>query len=134
MGTKTANFALNQWEPGDNFLRTDFNEDNAKIDAALTLKSELVVGTYTGDGEKSLTIELDFQPKAVYLCTQSGMAGIDNGAYYYTYGGLALPDSPLISEDYGTVMEITATGFQLTASDRCPVNRKNEVYHYFALR
>ena len=134
MAAKTANYQLNQWEASDDFLRTDFNEDNAKIDAALALKCEVIVGSYIGDNAKERTIELGFQPRAVYLCTQSGMAGIDNGAYYYTYGGLALADSPLISEDYGTVMEITATGLQLTASDRCPVNRKNEVYHYFALR
>ena len=31
----TTNYGLCQWEPGDNFLRTEFNQDNAKIDAAL---------------------------------------------------------------------------------------------------
>ena len=35
MGTKTPNYQLNQWEATDNFLRTDFNEDNRKIDSAL---------------------------------------------------------------------------------------------------
>jgi len=31
----TPNYNLNQWEPDDRVLRTDFNADNAKIDAAL---------------------------------------------------------------------------------------------------
>ena len=31
----TENYGLCQWEPGDNFVRTEFNQDNAKIDAAL---------------------------------------------------------------------------------------------------
>ena len=31
----TANYSLNQWQATDPVLRTDFNEDNAKIDAAL---------------------------------------------------------------------------------------------------
>jgi len=31
----TQNYKLNQWEPDDRVLRTDFNADNAKIDAAL---------------------------------------------------------------------------------------------------
>jgi len=31
----TPNYSLNQWEPDDRVLRTDFNADNAKIDAAL---------------------------------------------------------------------------------------------------
>ena len=31
----TTNYQLNQWEPTDQVLRTDFNADNAKVDAAL---------------------------------------------------------------------------------------------------
>ena len=31
----TENYGLCQWEAGDNFVRTEFNQDNAKIDAAL---------------------------------------------------------------------------------------------------
>ena len=29
----TTNYQLNQWEPTDQVQRTDFNADNAKIDA-----------------------------------------------------------------------------------------------------
>lgn len=32
---QTENYALNQWNPEDRILRTDFNADNAKIDAAI---------------------------------------------------------------------------------------------------
>lgn len=32
---QTTNYQLNQWEPADQVLRTDFNADNAKLDAAL---------------------------------------------------------------------------------------------------
>ncbi|UQT46648.1 hypothetical protein M5E87_15015 [Flavonifractor plautii] len=79
MTNYTAHYQLHQWEPEDSFLRTDFNEDFAKIDGALggkaeqsavdTLaeqvagKSELVTGSYTGDGEASRTIELGFSPR-----------------------------------------------------------------------
>ena len=31
----TTNYQLNQWEATDQVLRTDFNQDNAKLDAAL---------------------------------------------------------------------------------------------------
>jgi len=34
----TPNYQLNQWSPDDRVLRTDFNADNAKIDAALGRK------------------------------------------------------------------------------------------------
>ena len=37
---QTANYQLNQWEPTDQVLRTDFNADNAKLDAALANKAE----------------------------------------------------------------------------------------------
>lgn len=32
---QTSNYQLNQWEGADRILRTDFNADNAKIDAAI---------------------------------------------------------------------------------------------------
>ena len=32
---QTTNYQLNQWEPTDQVLRTEFNADNAKIEAAL---------------------------------------------------------------------------------------------------
>ena len=32
---QTSNYGLNQWEATDQVLRTEFNEDNQKIDAAL---------------------------------------------------------------------------------------------------
>ena len=37
---QTTNYQLNQWEPTDQVLRTDFNADNAKLDAALANKAE----------------------------------------------------------------------------------------------
>ena len=37
---QTTNYHLNQWEPTDQVLRTDFNADNAKLDAALANKAE----------------------------------------------------------------------------------------------
>ena len=36
----TANYGLCQWEPEDNFLREEFNQDNAKIDAAIKTAEE----------------------------------------------------------------------------------------------
>ena len=32
---QTTNYQLNQWEATEQVLRTDFNADNAKVDAAL---------------------------------------------------------------------------------------------------
>ena len=37
---QTANYDLNQWLSTDQVLRTDFNADNAKLDAALAEKAD----------------------------------------------------------------------------------------------
>ena len=36
----TNNYNLCQWQPSDKVLRTEFNQDNAKIDAALAAKAD----------------------------------------------------------------------------------------------
>lgn len=41
----TENYHLSQWEPEDNVLRTDFNEDNAKIETALGALADSKLGT-----------------------------------------------------------------------------------------
>ena len=64
MGTKTSNYQLNQWEAEDDFLRTDFNEDNAKIDAALgelAQRTGYVLTTYQGNGDSN-HVDLGFWP------------------------------------------------------------------------
>ena len=38
--TKTEHYQLNQWDAADQVKRTDFNEDNAKIEAALAAKTD----------------------------------------------------------------------------------------------
>ncbi len=38
----TANYGLCQWEPDDQFSRTDFNDDNLKVDSALAALSGAV--------------------------------------------------------------------------------------------
>lgn len=135
MPNKTSNYQLNQWEASDPFLRSDFNEDNARLEAALTEKSGLVFGTFTGDGEASMSVDLGFAPKAVYTCTAFGLAGALPGSFY-TYGGLALPGHPVILDGY-TGVEVTSTGFVVCRPkgyDYVRCNAKDQVYHYWAVR
>ena len=64
---QTQNYQLSQWESTDRILMSDFNSDNAKLDAALGTLAQTVTGhttalaqkgncqiyfdTYTGDGK-----------------------------------------------------------------------------------
>ena len=69
---QTSNYGLNQWAAEDKVLRTDFNQDNAKLDAALDhLANRFYYGTYTCDGtygaENPITLTFPFRPKAIFL-------------------------------------------------------------------
>ena len=89
----TTNYELPLWEPQDSFLRTEFNDANQKIDAAIAAKADaadvtalesevdalvqsagncrIVTGSYTGTGEygedQPNTLTFPFPPKLVVL-------------------------------------------------------------------
>ena len=66
----TQNYQLSQWDADDPVLRTDFNADNAKIDAAIAKcgNCRVRVSTYVGDGEASRTHIFEHTPALVFLC------------------------------------------------------------------
>ena len=127
MATYTTNYQLHQWEASDDFLRTDFNTDFQKIDAALGAKAEaeetqaelekkaeVVKGTYTGNGG-TLAVNLGFRPKAVVVSRN-----------YYT--ATAVPGMASIG------ISITATGFQVQqVSSNIPFNTAGNTYNYLAI-
>lgn len=144
MAAYTANYQLHQWEPQDNFLRTDFNQDFQKIDAALaglkTLadgkvgpedleplesgiasaqstangKAAVSLGSYTGNGTLPRTISLGYTPKAVFVGISANVLTALNG------GGAPLG------------ILIQSGGFQIQA--KVPnANTSGETYRYMAV-
>ena len=139
MATYTENYQLHQWVPEDDFLRTDFNTDFQKIDAALAAvkalaegkagpddlaeletlingKTAVVSGSYAGNGStKSVT--LGFQPRAVVVSNSMG-------AHLFT---------PYHSSEYGGV---TGTGFNVyeRAGANFTANTSGKSYGYAAFR
>ena len=76
---QTSNYGLNQWAAEDPVLRTDFNQDNAKLDAALKTIPRLASGRYTGNGNASTTEEIrtldcGFPPQMVIVFRDGGGA------------------------------------------------------------
>lgn len=80
----TTNYALNLWEPQDDFLREEFNENAQKIDAALTAHDtalakrgncRIITGSYVGNGEYGknhpTTITFPKQPIFVFVMSPS---------------------------------------------------------------
>lgn len=120
MPNKTANYQLNQWEPSDPFLRTDFNEDNAKIDAALAgldgkvaTKPNVEFYQYKGDGETSRTIELGYRPKAVIIIATPGAM---------TNGFIGVDGAPM------TYVQIEETGFTVVKYNNTSPNSTVNTY------
>ena len=147
----TPNYQLSQWEAGDPVLRADFNADNQKIEAAIKALEgaisglsaqipEIVTGTYTGDGAAERIIPLPFAPKAVYLCTESGITYFAYSGVGHYWGGLVLDNAPIAPNGL-FVAEITGSGLKVffsgSATGSLPfisstnVNETN--YHYIAL-
>ncbi len=153
----TPNYQLSQWEPDDQFVRTDFNEDNAKIDAALLAERsareagdaaersarqsvaatipKIKVGTYTGDGEESRIISVGFTPKAVYLAMRNGQP---TSSGRLIAGGLAVTGGDVAWDD-DLAIQIVSGGFRVICKDYYPsntnahTNYRSTVYHYLAI-
>ena len=124
MANKTVNYQLNQWESTDHFLRADFNEDNLKIETALTALSagqvRFVHGSYTGNGATSKNITLDEVPQML-IVTYNGRLSQGN----YMYGGIVYPGAN------STAISLTDTGFTAIGKDNG--NISGTKYHYLAV-
>ena len=121
----TANYQLNLWESGDDFLRTDFNADHTAIDAAIAGKTEVVVGSYAGSGAATRTITLGFAPKALLFDRSDGARG--NGS---PVGGIVQPGKPL-SDSVTQTITLTETGF---LAQQAVANYSGKNYYYLAFR
>ena len=144
MATYTSHYQLHQWEASDSFLRTDFNTDFQKIDAAikgvetdteekLAGKAELIWGNYTGNGAENRKIALGFQPRAVVLFAREAEA-------LFAWEGMPYQSQ----RDNKMMLAINANGFRvhygnyLAGSNRIdyqPVtNKEGEEYRYLVVK
>ena len=139
MATYTENYQLHQWVPEDDFLRTDFNTDFQKIDAALAgleagkaaqsslaaLQSGIssaqstangraraILGSYTGNGAETRSISVGASPKAVILSW-------DNNSDTALKGGGAV-----------RTITVTSNGFR---TDDATMNESGMAYTYLAI-
>lgn len=137
----TPNLGLHQWQSGDSFLRTDFNGDFGKIDAAVSKKTEVVCGSYVGNAVLNLQdnsgntqdITLGFTPRAILVYRPS--ASTSNG---YPNIGMAMNGKDIVAAEY-SVLEIIPGGIRvgsamkLGASYYPAFNTRGYEYYYIAL-
>lgn len=125
---QSEHYQLHLWEPEDNFLRSEFNENFTKLDGA----AKVTFGSYTGDGESSRLIPLGFTPAAVYLCRNDGT---DTTEYGFC-GGLAMPGLPAFYTASCPQLAVEKGGFRVknasAGSRQIMGNVLNTVYYYMA--
>jgi len=150
----TQNYKLCQWVPSDKVLREDFNEDNAKLETALTAHQTaiekaqtvadaaycpsyhpMVMGTYSGNNSAVRSFPLGFRPRAVLLMPDSMTAPVSNDTYRGYRGGIVLDGKSFMRI---CPLSITSDGFQVyhetTGSFRREGNRSSVTYFYLAVR
>ena len=128
----TPNLQLPQWEASDRIHHDDFNDAFQTLDTAVSGKSSIVFGTFSGDGTTERTVTLGFTPRIVYTCTRWGTAGQITGSEY-CYGGLAEREHPVVFRSENCI-EIVSGGFVVRApDDYTRTNCSNEVYYYIAV-
>ena len=140
LATYTTNYQLHQWEASDDFLRTDFNEDFAKIDAVIRsavetaqAKPEVIAGSYSGNSGENREIALGFRPKAVILfCREYDSVMAYEGRPRLSHTG---DKTMLTTTDNGFQVYYGSYSSGLNTYDYRPVtNKSGEEYRYLAVK
>ena len=100
----TTNYQLNQWEATDQVLRTEFNADNAKIDAALKANADAIAAETAAReaGDDALNTRLDLHTLLTYTVTagnQSGTLSIPLSINWGQWKCVYLRFAPILSEN-----------------------------------
>ncbi len=132
----TSNYSLPQWELEDRILVEEFNEALHNIDEGLSLKAQVIIGSYEGDGAAERTISLGVTPKAVLVMSTHGeVTHYAATSRYMSYGGLALADSPVVANGMA-ILSVVEGGFKVYRDNlHGPyifTNEKNYTYNYIA--
>ena len=131
----TPNYSLPQWEMDDRILMEDFNEAMHNIDEALSLKAQVIIGSYEGDGSAERTITLGKTPKAVLVADNRATMGFPLTGSITAYGGLALLNAPVTYTGL-KALEIVEGGFKVFCAKNsnfiAATNDSNYTYNYIA--
>ena len=154
---QTSNYQLNQWDPEDRILRTDFNSDNAKIDAALeentsaiaaetearmaaindlaeTRNCRVVTMNYSGDGQSSRTFTFSGKPVMItamgYFNWACAVRGSSVAGSVYLSDVASSGSTSKLTASWGS-NSVTITSPRSDASAIC--NRSGQFYQMVAI-
>ena len=134
--SQTTNYSLNQWTAEDPVLREEFNQDNAKIDAALAAAGNchLLQGTYVGTG----TVGKDY-PSSITFGGEAALVIIMGGKYHVIFvRGSTQAEAYSYGSDRQYVVSWTSTGVSWynvnsTQSPESQMNGEGITYYYVVL-
>jgi len=136
MSTKTEHLGLHQWEPEDSFLRTDFNEDFARIDAGVGalqafVQARSVTGSFTGTYNAPVAVDVGFRPRLVVYAASGpeALAVVLDGLCLGIIHNSVSNTTDMRS--YG--MALTDGGFQVPARESY-FNKEGQTYRYIAFQ
>lgn len=144
MASYTEHYQLHQWEPGDAFLRTDFNEDLEKIDAALEDKGNcrIATGSYAGTGEYGKahpnTIQLPFPAQIVLLDVSTCHSFNSTPEYYLLFRQAAefMPDDTSNGSNVLTWSDSAVSWYYTDSHSDGPFyqfNKSGQTYQYIII-
>lgn len=149
---KSQNLNLHLWEPNDDFLRTEFNENFAAIDSSVksvqtaaanaqtaadaahteAVSLPYVIGSYTGTGE-NITINVGFRPRLLILTggkeNRSGMGMVDLTCYLCITGGHVISSQVILTDTGFTARNSSATGNMYP-----DITEKGRAYDFIAFK
>ena len=144
----TTNYQLCQWEATDKVLRTDFNQDNQKIDAALAALEQgkgnclVVSGSYTGTGEYGAghpnQLTFDFVPLVIFLDISRRHSYNSIPEHYILHRACTSFVAPGTTNGSNTLTWTeTSVSWYYTSTDedgpQRQFNQNGVTYHYLAL-
>ena len=142
-GNYTEHYQLSQWQPQDRVLRTEFNQDNARLDSALNQLAgqtlHVAAGVYTGTGlhgsGQPNTLTFEFAPMLVIIVADHTSL-LKTGTVLVT----GQTRSPGIGTAYssGSCLDLTVTWSGNSVSwyagdEERQLNEAEVPYRYFAL-
>ena len=144
MANYTEHYQLHQWEPGDAFLRTDFNEDLEKIDTALEGKGNcrIATGSYAGTGEHGKshpnTIQLPFPAQIVLLDVSTCHSFNSTPEYYLLFRQAAefMPDDTSNGSNVLTWSDSAVSWYYTDSHSDGPFyqfNKSGQTYQYIII-
>lgn len=94
-----------------------YTNENGITNMSTLFKTNIICGSYIGDGDENRSINLGVTPYCIFLFGEDGASftNIGGGSTNVTYGGFAFKNHPVYSSLYARyeALSITSNGFSV---------------------